>query len=173
MVFSNLRIRKVFSLFSIVAILMSFLCMATSAETVTNDVLEITESGIYYLEDGSYLVAERVDLSGPETRGAVGTKTYANIVTYYDKQDVAQCALEVIGKFTVNFGVSVKCAEVTAKTYVYKDGWTVENVSKSSTTSMAPTASATASGEFVNRVLFIVVSRYPVSVTVTCDKNGK
>lgn len=163
--------RKVFSLLSVVAILMSFLCIATSAETVTEDVLELPE-GIYYFEDGSYVVTESFDLSGPETRAATGTESYGKRSTYYDGNDVAQCALEVIGKFTVNYGSSVGCASVTAKTYVYKDGWTVEKVTKSSSSGFGATASATASGEFVYKVLFVTVKRIPVSVTVTCDKNG-
>ena len=111
----SINARKVFSLLSVVAILMSFLCMATSAENATNDVIEFPE-GTYYFDDGSYVVTEIVDLSGPETRGGGGTKTYGKTSTFYDNNDVAQCALEVIGKFTLNFSVAVKCSEVTAKT---------------------------------------------------------
>lgn len=49
---------------------------------------------------------------------------------------------------------------------------TVEKVTKSSSTGSGAIASATASGEFVKKLLFIPTSRIPVSVTVTCDKNG-
>ena len=126
--------------------------------------------GIYYFEDGSYIFTERFELDA-DTR-AVGTKRYSKRSTYYDNNGVAQCALEVLGTFTVNFGTAVKCSEVTAKTYVYKDGWTIEDVSKSCTSTMAPTASATASGNFVYKVLGITLRKFPVSVTVSCDKSG-
>ena len=162
------RIRRALALLSVLAILFSLGCLAASAETVTDDVIELPE-GVYYLEDGSYFVTEQID--APQTR-ASGTKTYSKVSTYYTKQGEAQCALKVTGTFSYN-GSSVSCTNVTATTYVYDDSWKVENVSKSSTSGWVTTASATASGEFVETFLFITVQRIPVSVTVTCDKNGQ
>ncbi|HIW73076.1 MAG TPA: hypothetical protein H9684_02020 [Firmicutes bacterium] len=161
------RIRRALALLSVLAILFSLGCLAASAETVTDDVIELPE-GVYYLEDGSYFVTEKIDV--PQTR-ASGTKTYGKTTTYYNNSNEAKCALEVLGTFTYN-GSSVSCTNVTAKTYVYDTSWSVENVTKSSSSGWVTTASATANADFVNKVLFITVKKIPVSVTVTCDKNG-
>lgn len=143
--------------------------MAASAESPSDGVIELHE-GIYTFEDGSYIVTERVS---PDAQTlSVGTKTYSNLSIYYNSDHEAQCALKVTGSFEVDYGVSVRCTNVAATSYVYVDGWSVENVSKSSSTGSGATASATASGEFVKKVLFITTKRVPVSVTVTCDKNG-
>ena len=108
-------------------------------------------------------------VSDAQTR-AVSTKTYSRVTTYYDKNDVAQCALEVVGTFEINYGVSVTCTDVAGKGYIYVDGWSVENVSKSS--SSGSTATATVSGEFVKKVLFITTARIPVTVSINVDKYG-
>lgn len=161
--------KKALSFLLVLAMVLGLGCMAVSAETTSEDVIDLQE-GIYYFEDGSYIVTERVTSDIQPL--SVGTKTYSNISTYYNNKDVAQCALQVIGTFEVNYGVSVKCTNVTAKTYVYVDGWTVEKVTKSSSSGAGSTAYATASGEFVKKMLFITTKRVPVSVSVTCDKNG-
>lgn len=160
---------KVLSFLLVLSMVLGLGCMAVSAETTSDEVSELQE-GIYYFEDGSYIVTERVSTDIQPL--SVETKTYSNISTYYNSKDVAQCALQVIGTFEVNYGVSVKCTNVTAKTYVYVDGWRVEKVTKSSSSGVGATAYATASGEFVQKMLFITTKRVPVSVTVTCDKNG-
>lgn len=161
--------KKTLSLLLVIAMILGLGCMAVSAESISDEVIELQE-GIYYLEDGSYIVTERL-LSDIQLL-SVGTKTYSKVSTYYNSDDVAQCALKVTGTFEVNYGVSVKCTNVSATSYVYVDGWTVEKVTKSSSAGSGATASATASGEFVKKLLFITTSRIPVSVTVTCDKNG-
>lgn len=161
--------KKVLSSLLVLAIILGFGCITISAETTHDKVIELQE-GIFYFEDGSYIVTER--LSSDIQPLSVGTKTYSNISTYYDSDDVAQCALKVTGTFEVDYGVSVRCTNVSATSYVYVDGWTVEKVTKSSSAGSGATASATASGEFVKKVLFITTSRIPVSVSVTCDKNG-
>lgn len=138
-----------------------------TAESVTNAPTELPD-GVYYLEDGSYFVTETF-VSDAQTR-AVSAETYSRVTTYYDKNDVAQCALEVIGTFEINYGVSVTCTDVAGKGYIYVDGWSVENVSKSS--SSGSTATATVSGEFVKKVLFITTARIPVTVSINVDKYG-
>ena len=162
-------VKKALSFLLVLSMVLGVGCMAVSAETASEDVIDLQE-GIYYFEDGSYIVTERV--SSDIQPLSVGTKVNANRSTYYNSNDVAQCALEVTGTFEVNYGISVKCTDVSATSYVYVDGWTVEKVTKSSSTGAGPTAYATASGEFVQKVLFITTKRVPVSVTVTCDKNG-
>lgn len=161
--------KKILSILLAFSMILGLSCMAVSAETTSDDVVELQE-GVYYFEDGSYIVTERI-LSDVQPL-SVGTKTYSNISTFYDNNDVAQCALKVTGTFEVNYGVSVKCTNVSATSYVYVDGWTVEKVTKSSSSGSGSTASATASGEFVKKLLFITTKRIPVSVSVTCDKNG-
>ncbi len=161
--------KKYFCFILVFTIILSLGSINVSAETNSNKAIELQES-IQYFEDGSYIVIEKI-ASDVQTR-AVGTKTYSNIATYYNSDDVAQCALKVTGTFEVNYGVSVRCTNVTATTYVYVNGWTVENVTKSSSSGSGASAYASASGEFVKKVLFITTSRIPVSVSVTCDKNG-
>lgn len=161
--------KKALSFLMVLVMVLGLSYMPVSAEIVSEDVVELQE-GVYYLEDGSYIVTERITSNIQPL--AVGTKIYANRSTYYNSDDVAQCALEVTGTFEINYGVSVKCIDVSATSYVYVNGWTVEKVTKSSSTSSGTTAYATASGEFIKKMLFITTSRIPVSVTVTCDKNG-
>ena len=161
--------KKALSFLLVMTMILGLGCMAVSAESTSNEVIVLQE-GIYYFEDGSYIVTERVTSDIQSL--SVGTEIYSNISTYYNSKDVAQCALKVTGTFEVNYGVSVKCTNVSATSYVYVDGWTVENVSKSSSTGSGTMASATANGEFIQKVLFITTKRVPVSVSVTCDKNG-
>lgn len=161
--------KKALSLLLVITMLLGLGCMSVSAENISSEVIEL-EEGIYYFEDGSYIVTEQVAADIQPL--SVGTKTYSKVSTYYNSDDVAQCALKVTGTFEVNYGASVKCTNVSATSYVYVDGWTVQKVTKSSSAGSGATASATASGEFVKKLLFITTSRIPVSVTVTCDKNG-
>lgn len=161
--------KKIISFLLTMVTILNLGFITASADAAPDNTIELHE-GVYYFEDGSYIITERIpsDIQVLST----GTKTYSKISTYYNNEDVAQCALKVTGTFEVNYGVSVKCINVSATSYVYVDGWTVENVSKSSSTGSGATASATASGEFVKKLLFITTKRVPVSVTVTCDKNG-
>lgn len=129
------------------------------------------ENEVTYFEDGSYLVTTLAKEITPISR-AVDQMVFTKTATAYDSSNKARCALTVVGAFEVNKGVSVKCVGVKTETAVYQSGWSVENISTSRNNSSTTKASATASGQFVHRVAGIVTEKLPVSVTVSCDKNG-
>ncbi len=163
--------KKLVSIITILAMLVTLSSFGAAAEAANENVTPIElPDGIYYFEDGSYIITEPI-VSAVQPLSD-DYKTYGKMSTYYNSDDVAQCSLEVIGTFEVNYRTNVRCTNVVAKTYVYVDGWTVENVTKSCTSGFRAIASATASGDFVKRSLGLITKTVPVTVTVTCDKNG-
>lgn len=124
-----------------------------------------------YFDDGSYIVTTMVEETVPISR-AVTTKTFKKTSTSYDSSNKAQCALTVIASFEVNTGVSVKCIGAKTEKTVYQNGWSVENVSTRPDNSSTSKAVAIASGNFVKREIGIAVQSVPVTIKVTCDKNG-
>ncbi len=73
----------------------------------------------------------------------------------------------VNGTFVVNPGVSSTC---TASTYSHTIGNTAWSLDSASASKYGATATAT--GLFKKRLLFIVVDKLETTVTLTCDKNG-
>lgn len=134
--------------------------------TITNQ----KEETIYF-EDGSYIVTTTVEEVTPISR-AVINKIFKKTSTSYDASNKARCALTVVGSFEVNMGVSVKCLGVRTEKNIYQNGWSIENVSTSYDNSSTSKATAIASGNFVKRQAGIAVQSIPVTVKVTCDKNG-
>ncbi len=164
--------RKLFIIMLTLTMAIGFNAMSVSAEVIYGNVeaMDILDGKITF-DDGSYLITETLDDQTMSVQ-AVSTKTYSRIMTYYNSSDVAQCALKVTGTFEINYGISVKCTNVTATDYVYDSSWKVEDITTSRTTTAGATASATANGRFVKRLLFIVTNNIPVTITVSCDKNG-
>ena len=162
--------KKVFALLLALTVVFISGAIGASAETVYPEVDNMPEEGIYYFEDGSYIVTEDVT---PDVQPlSVSRKVKSRLSTYYNSDNVAQCALQVNGTFEVDYGVSVKCGAVSADFYVYVDGWSIEDVTKTSSSGAGDTATATASGVFIKKKLFITTSRVPVSITASCTKNG-
>lgn len=146
-----------------------------SAATVSYPETVASSSNSYedvtYFEDGSYIVTTMVEEITPISR-AITKKALKKTSTSYDSSNKAQCALTVIGSFEINMGVSVKCVGATTEKTVYQNGWSIENVSTRPDNSSTSQASAIASGRFVKREVGITVQNIPVTVKVTCDKNG-
>lgn len=138
-------------------------------ETTVSTVAEIQRE-ITYFEDGSYIVTTIEEVT-PASR-AITNKTFRKTSTSYDSSNKAQCALTLIASFEVNMGVNVKCIGAKTEKNVYQTGWSVENVSTRPDNSSTSKASAIASGNFVKREAGIAVKTAPVTVKVTCDKNG-
>lgn len=141
------------------------LCIPVSASEAP---LVLNDAGTYYLDDGSYIVVT-VDTNTLQPM-ATTTKTYSTNVSYYDNTNTAKCTIRVTGTFSVNTGVSVQCTDVSTITYIHDSGYDISDIVKS-TTGSGNTASAIANANFVKKG-FIFSNKTPVTVTVTCDKNG-
>ncbi len=161
--------KRVFALLLALTVVFISGTLGASAETVYPKVDGMPEEGIYYFEDGSYIVTEDVT---PDVQPLSTMKVKANISTYYTSDKVAQCALKVTGTFEVNVGVCVRCVSVAGDFYAYVDGWSIDKKEKTCSSGYGDIAYATASGDFVKKTLFITTSRVPVSVTASCTKNG-
>ena len=156
------------SFLTAVCLLISPVAAATAPQA-----LDISADGTYYLDDGSYIITETTVLPAADGLSrAVSTVSRSKTSTYYNSDNEPMCALKITGTFSVNNGVSVQCTKATANTYVYNDSWSVTDVTTSRTSAAASTASATAKGNFVKKILFITTNTVPVTVTVTCDKYG-
>lgn len=123
-----------------------------------------TGTRIYYYEDGSYLVVTVTE--GLRTR-ASGTVTGSTQSTYYNSSGVLQWIVTLNGRFTYD-GSTAKCTATNITATIYgSDGW-----SCSQNSSYASGASAYGSATMVRTVGGSQVSTKPVSLKLTCDKNG-
>lgn len=167
--------KKKFCMMAVLLALCVGCALPVSAATVSYPETVVSNSNsheeVTYFEDGSYIVTTLVEEVAPISR-AITKTVLRKTSTSYDSSHKARCALTVIGSFEVNTGVSVKCVGAKTEKTIYQDGWSVENVSTYPDNSSTSKASAIASGNFVERKAGIAVQSIPVTVKVTCDKNG-
>lgn len=145
----------------ILTILLALACLlnlAVPAAAASN-----TESQTVYFEDGSYAV---ITLStAPQTR-AGNTVSGGKDWSYYDANDKLCWVVTLTGSFTYN-GSSATCTSANIDATIYESGW-----SCSSKSAYASGSSAIGSATMVRKVLGVQVDSVPVSLKITCDKNG-
>ena len=117
---------------------------------------------IVYMDDGSYYV---ITIEESPTRTTY-SKTSAKHYTYYSSENVAQWKVTLTGTYTYN-GATSSCTAASASATVYKSSWSV--ASKSATHS-----GNQATGNYVIKLALLLgqSTNVPVTLTMSCDKNG-
>lgn len=139
-------------------VLACLLSLAAPASAASTDSREIT-----YYDDGSYLIV--TVSTAPQSR-ASGTTPGSASAEYYNADDVLRWVVTLTGSFTYN-GSSATCTSANIDATIYESGW-----SCSSKSAYASGSSAIGSATMVRKVLGVQVDSVPVSLKITCDKNG-
>lgn len=167
------------------ALLASGICLAlpfsVGAATIESEsvVTEATGSvllgeSVEYLSDGSSITTqlyEHTDYNQLANYSALRAASYSKeglkTITYKDSSGKTLWIYQVIGKFTVNPGVSATCTAVGGTPTIYDSTWSVS--------SNKPSRSGnTAKGVIVmqKKSAGAVVKEVTKTVTVKCDANG-
>lgn len=115
-----------------------------------------------YFEDGSYMTVEIVAI---ETR-AFGSKSGSKPYTYYGANGNALWKATITGSFTYT-GSSATCTSSSVDVSIYDSAW--YTISKSSSKSGNTASASVTMGEKLGGV---TVTKVPVSLSLSCDKNG-
>ena len=144
-----------------IALVVSLLLLITSF-VVTASAVEENEFCVWIFDDGSY-ITESFTVMGYRATGSIsGSKTR----NYYDGNGALDWQVVLTGSFTYT-GTSATCTSSTCNVTIYDSAW--YTVSKSSGKSGN---TATASATIGEKLLGVTVRQIPVSLSISCDKNG-
>lgn len=172
--------KKILSVFLCLATILSFGFTVSAAPSqnvsLTDEV--VLDTYTTYLEDGSYIVTEIAEevcdtVNGMNTRASAVSKTGSKTTSHYNSSDELLYSLKVTVTFEYTAGVSVTCVGQQYTTTVNANGYSFEDAVATRSNYSTSKVSATASATAVKKVLFVVVDRIPISVTLYCDYNGK
>lgn len=121
------------------------------------------EREILYFEDGSYLVSEVISVSTRASGTISGSKPY----TYYSTDGRTLWKATLNGTFRYT-GSSATCTNSSISVSIYDSSW--YTISKSAGKSGS---SATGSASMSMKSAGVTVMTVPVSMSLTCDANGK
>ena len=145
----------------IFALVISFLIMITLlTTTVSAEVFR--EETVWYFEDGSYIVETFCVIQSR----ASGSKTGSRTKTFYGSDGSLDWIVDLTGSFSYT-GTSATCTSSTCNVTIYDSSW--YTVSKSSGKSGN---TATASATMGEKLLGVTVRQVPVSLSISCDKDG-
>lgn len=116
-----------------------------------------------YFDDGTMLVTS---ITEELTNRSSGTKSAHKSQYYCDSNGNKLWSVTVSGTFTYT-GSSSKCTKASVNTTVYNSDWKITN-STASHSGNSATATATAKKYYLSTI----ISTKPLSVTLSCDKNG-
>ena len=136
--------------------------MLVSVLPINTYAVNIEEIGITYFEDGSYMTETIYTIQSR----ASGTITGSKEKNYYDESGSLDWKAVLTGTFGYT-GSSAVCTASSCNVTIYDSAW--YTISKSATKS---SNSAFASVTMGYKVLGVTVNQVPVSITLTCDKNG-
>lgn len=128
---------------------------------VASRAAEYGQETIYY-DDGSYITVEVTTNAARASGSVTGSKKY----TYYDENDTSQWKTVLTGTFSYT-GSSSSCTSSSVDVTIYDSDWYVSSKSASKNGNTAK-ASVTIGRESAG----ITITKVPVSLTLTCDKNG-
>lgn len=172
--------KKILSVFLCMAIMLalSFTVSAAPSQNASLADEVVLDTYTTYLEDGSYIVTEIAEevcdtTNGMNTRASAVSKTGSKTTSHYNSSDELLYSLKVTATFEYTAGVSVTCVGQQYTTTVNASGYSFEDAVATRSNYSTSKVSATASATAVKKVLFVVVDRIPISVTLYCDYNGK
>lgn len=146
--------KRIFSFILVVAILICVTPIQSNASEKNWETI--------YFEDGSYMTVE-VITKGIRASGSVsGSKPY----TYYGKNGTVQWKATLSGSFTYTDS-SATCTSSSVDVTVYDSSW--YTISKSASKSGSKATASVTMGE---KLAGVTVTKVPISLAMTCDKNG-
>ena len=165
--------RKSISILAVLFFLFSsFFCKVSAAEmhpTESNNLKQTELSWVETTSDGYtviYTITQDNELTNMQSR-TVQTVSSSGTATVVDGSTTLY-TLSVHATFSVNVGVSATCTGCSY-TYSIKDSsWHFD-----SATATKSGNSATATGTFYKKVLFVTAKTLTTSIKLICDKNGK
>ena len=163
----------------LIAIILTSLCItvtlfspvstkASGAEVPANEICIIVNGElkqvkvVYVFDDGSQLL-EELPIVTAQTRGGV---TAQRAYHHRNSSGTILWTATVIGTFTYN-GSTSYCTNASYNTEINANTW-----SEQSGTAYPSGNTAIADVVMMRKLLFIVVETVPVTVPLTCDKNG-
>lgn len=136
-----------------------------SANIAVGETVEWTET----LPDGLvlvYTVTQHKPTSGAETAATTKTVSGTGTVSVKDGSTVLY-TLSVNATFSVNVGSSATCTGCSYTYSIKNSSWNFD-----SATATKSGNTATATGNFYKKVLFVTVDRLTTTVQLRCDVNG-
>ena len=123
----------------------------------------VNNSEIQHFEDGSYLVIQKETVISPFSSG---TKTSSTTGYYYNGDNEQQCSVTLTATFSYT-GSSARCTNADTSYRIYDSAWKV-------TETKVGKAGNKATGIFTVKKywLGIITKTVPLTLTLTCDKNG-
>lgn len=171
--------RKILSILLCVVTLFGLSITASAASYQESSAVDevILDTYTTYFEDGSYIVTEITEevsdtINCMGTRASAVSKTGSKTTSHYNSSNELLYSIKVTATFEYVSGVSVECVGQQYTTSVNASGYTLEDAIATRSNYSTSKVSATASAVAHKKVLFIVVDRIPISVTLYCDYNG-
>ena len=118
-----------------------------------------------YYEDGSYLVTTIQEY--PTSRSTTYIKTAEKVARFYNSSDELQWTYKLIGKFTVESGVSSVCTSSTYSCEIVDSSWSLTAHDNSYSGNIAY-----GTATLKKKVLFITTKTSYVDMEMKCDENG-
>lgn len=155
---SDITMKKISALLSVVLMLLSFCPSTAFAEEI------VTDRYVEYFDDGSYIVTE-IETSNISV---LSSSTVTNIKTssYYDSDNVKNWTVKLTGTFSYT-GSSASCTKSTVNYTIYNDYWKV-------TSAAASKSGNKATGNFTVKkyILGIPTKTVNRTLTITCSNSG-
>lgn len=162
--------KKIISITLTIVVLFCLFCFnvsATTYEGLSDNEIVISETTEYF-EDGSSItttitqyVNESTTLATTKTISGSKTRTVKN------SDNEVLYKFKINGTFSVNIGVSATCTAVSCSASDLASGWSLDSYT---TSKSGNTASAT--GVFKHKVLFVTNVTHETPVSLSCDANG-
>ena len=146
----------------IIALLISLAVFIAPLFVTANAVEASDEVCVWYFDDGSYITETFLIVQSRALGSITGTKTR----NYYDSEGALDWKVVLTGSYSYT-GSNATCTSSTCNVTIYDSSW--YTVSKSSSKSGN---TATASATMGEKLLGVTVRQVPVSLSISCDKDG-
>lgn len=144
-------------IFSFILVAAMLFCMIPIHSNAAANQLETI-----YFEDGSYMTVEIISKGARASGSVTGSKPY----TYYGSDGNAKWKAVITGSFSYS-GSSATCTSSSVSVTIYDSSW--YTVSKSASKSGNTARASVTIGEKRGGV---TVTKVPVSLSLSCDKDG-
>ncbi|MBQ3016022.1 MAG: hypothetical protein IJD79_04500 [Clostridia bacterium] len=161
--------KKILAFISFTVLLLSFSLTAFASTSLPEKSLP-ENSEITYLSNGSYIITTFSVIptdNSVQTAATTYTKQGTKTINCYSSDNELEWEYTLTGTFTVNNGISATCTNATHSKTIYSSKW-----SFSDENTYAENNVAHGKGVFKRKVLFIVVEKTNVDISITCDVYG-
>ena len=158
--------RKILSIFLTACILFSLFCITVSAKTPECKVI-VSESVEYFADGSSITTTITQNISDISTLATTKTVSGSKIKTIKNSNGDILFKFKIDATFSVTVGTSATCTSVSCSASDCTNGWELDSYT---TSKSGNTASAT--GVFKKKTLFITTQTQEIPISLSCDVNG-